>query len=118
MQFDGSVLVDRTRGEAAARCDSEAANVLGLNMAHEFVTGKTRRRGGQADGGTEHGRLQPRPRRPYAERLLFEAPQGGTEDLDESMITEAILSQAAGKLKDAVTGADGGDEATDRRTAS
>jgi hypothetical protein len=45
-------------------------------------------------------------------------PQGGTEGLDESMITEAILSQAAGKLKDAVTGADGGDEATDRRTAS
>jgi hypothetical protein len=79
---------------------------------------KTKRRGGQADGGTEHGRLQPRPRRPYAERLLFEVPQGGTEGLDESMITEAILSQAAGKLKDAVTGADGGDEATDRRTAS
>ena len=30
--FDGSILVDRTRGEVAARCDSEAANVLGLNM--------------------------------------------------------------------------------------
>jgi hypothetical protein len=37
--FDGSILVDRTRG-AAARCDSEAANVLGLNMGHELVTGK------------------------------------------------------------------------------
>ena len=38
--FDGSILVDRTRGEVAARCDSEAANVLGLNMIHELVTGK------------------------------------------------------------------------------
>jgi hypothetical protein len=38
--FDGSILVDRTRGEVAARCDSEAANVLGLNMVHELVTGK------------------------------------------------------------------------------
>jgi hypothetical protein len=38
--FDGSILVDRTRGEVAARCDSEAANVLGLNMVHELVAGK------------------------------------------------------------------------------
>jgi hypothetical protein len=38
--FDGSILVDRTRGEVAARCDSEAANVLGMNMVHELVTGK------------------------------------------------------------------------------
>ena len=38
--FDGSIVVDRTRGEVAARCDSEAANVLGLNMVHELVTGK------------------------------------------------------------------------------
>lgn len=39
-EFDGSILVDRTRGEVAARCDSESANVLGLNMVHEIVTGK------------------------------------------------------------------------------
>jgi hypothetical protein len=38
--FDGSILVDRTRGEVAARCDSEAANVLGLNMVQELVMGK------------------------------------------------------------------------------
>jgi hypothetical protein len=39
-QFDGSILLDRTRGEMSARCDSEAANVLRLNMVHEIVTGK------------------------------------------------------------------------------
>jgi hypothetical protein len=38
VRFDGSILVDRTWGEEAARCDSAAANVLGLNMVHEFVT--------------------------------------------------------------------------------
>jgi hypothetical protein len=38
-EFDGSVPVDRTRGEVSGRCDSEAANVLGLNMVHERATG-------------------------------------------------------------------------------
>jgi hypothetical protein len=34
-EFDGSVVVDRTRGEVSARCDSEGANVLAMNMVHE-----------------------------------------------------------------------------------
>lgn len=39
-RFDGSVIVDRTRGEIAARCDKEAANFLALNLAHDVVTDK------------------------------------------------------------------------------
>ena len=54
---------------------------------------------------------------PYAERLLFEVPQGGTEDLDHSHLAESVLQQAVGKLKDALTPG-GGEEATDRRTPS
>jgi len=41
---------------------------------------------------------------PYAERLLFKVPKGGTQDLDESMISGAILRQTSGKIKDVVTG--------------
>ena len=40
--------------------------------------------------------------------------QGGTEDLDDSAISGAILGQVAGKLKDIVT--DDGEEATNRLT--
>jgi len=50
---------------------------------------------------------------PYAERLLFEVPQGGTEDLAGSTRSGAVLQQMAGRRKDAVTG---GEEATDRPT--
>jgi hypothetical protein len=39
-RYDGSCLVDRTAGEAGARCDSEAANTITLNLMHEIVTGK------------------------------------------------------------------------------
>ncbi len=38
--FDGSLVVDRTRGELSAHCDSEEANTLLLNLAHEIVIGK------------------------------------------------------------------------------
>jgi hypothetical protein len=49
VEFDGSVLVDRTAGELGARCDDEAYNTLTLNLAHEIVTGKrTLRRPGSS----------------------------------------------------------------------
>jgi hypothetical protein len=88
--------------------------VLGLNMGHELVTGKrTVERPGiprsRARWPTTWAREAP-----YAERLLFAVPEGGTEDLDHSHLAGAVLQQAVGKLKDAVT--PGGGEATDRRT--
>jgi hypothetical protein len=114
-QFDGSIIVDRTRGEVLARCDSEAANVLGMNMVHEIVTGKrtvedARHTSEQSTVAWNLGRSAP-----YAERLLFEVPEGGTEDLDRSHISGAILEQAAGKAKDILTGQH--EEATDRKSA-
>jgi hypothetical protein len=113
--FDGSILVDRTRGEVAARCDSEAANVLGLNMVHELVTGK--RTVAEARHTSEQNTVAYNGGRaaPYAERLLFDVPQGGTEDLDESHLSGSVLQQAVGKLKDVVTGGPR-EEASDRRT--
>jgi hypothetical protein len=39
-RYDGSVVLERTSGEASARCDKEAANFLALILAHELATGK------------------------------------------------------------------------------
>jgi hypothetical protein len=113
-KFDGSILLDRTKGEAAGRCDSESANVLGLNMVHEIVTGKrtwedARRISEESTVAYNLGRSAP-----YAERLLFEPPQEDTEDLDEGGISGAVLRQAGGKVKDVMTGHE--EEATDRLT--
>ena len=112
--FDGSIMVDRTRGEVWARCDSEAANVLGLNMVHEIVTGRrtvdeARETSSQHTVAYNMGRSAP-----YAERLLFEVPDGGTEDLDEPTVVRPILQQAVGKVKDVVVGRR--EEATERRS--
>ena len=40
LHYDGSLLLERTKGELGARCDKEEANFLALNLAHDVVTGK------------------------------------------------------------------------------
>lgn len=41
-QYDGSVIVERTKGTMSARCDKEEANFLAPNLAHDIVrTNKT-----------------------------------------------------------------------------
>jgi hypothetical protein len=39
-QFDGSLYIDRTAGEASAKCDQEAANFMALNLMNDIITGK------------------------------------------------------------------------------
>lgn len=39
-RYDGSVIVERTKGTIAARCDKEAANYLALNLAHDIIENK------------------------------------------------------------------------------
>lgn len=85
-----------------------------MNMVHEIVTGKrsveeARKISTENTVAYNLGRAAP-----YAERLLFDVPHGGTEDLDHSMVAGPILHQAGGKIKDAFSR--GKDEATDRLT--
>lgn len=103
-RYDGSCLVDRTAGEAGARCDSEAANTITLNYMHEIVTGRmTVEAARKAYAESMMAYTMGRPA-PFAERLQFALPQGGTEDPDEDMGLAPIVHQAAGKLKDMLTG--------------
>ena len=79
--FDGSVIVERTKGELSARCDQEAANFLALNLAHEIVTGKR----GVEDARREYAAqikamMEKRPA-PLTERLMF-TPQMNAADPD------------------------------------
>ena len=40
LQYDGSVILERTKGEIAARCDKEEANFLAINLANDVATGR------------------------------------------------------------------------------
>lgn len=40
LEYDGSVILERTKGEIAARCDKEEANFLAINLANDVASGK------------------------------------------------------------------------------
>jgi hypothetical protein len=107
-RYDGSCLVDRTAGEVGARCDSEAANLITLNLMHEIVTGtKSVEEAREVYAENMAAYTMGRPA-PYAEHFLFTVPQGRTEDPDESMMAGAMARQAVGKVKDLLTGSEEG----------
>lgn len=100
--FDGSCLVDRTAGEAAARCDSEAANIVTLNLMHEIVIGKLTVDEARKIYAEQMSAYTMGREAPYVEQLQFDVPDNGTEDRDESMMAGAMAHQMGEKLKDAV----------------
>jgi hypothetical protein len=69
--YDGSVIVERTKGTMSARCDMEDMNFLALNLAHEVATGQrtvedARRFYAQTAKAYKQGQKSP-----YTQRLLF-----------------------------------------------
>jgi hypothetical protein len=89
-RFDGSVIVERTKGEISARCDQEGANFLALNLAHDIITDKrtvedARKAYAEKIKGHMKGQSDP-----YMEKLLFQVPKGDTGDPDVSVIKEGM----------------------------
>ena len=81
--YDGSVTVDRTQGQMAARCDKEGANFLALNLAHDIVM----RRKNVATARAYYGRAITEFKKtgrldPYMQRLQFTPQRGQTADPD------------------------------------
>jgi hypothetical protein len=81
--FNGSIRVERTRGEVAVTCDVEAINFLAVNLAHDLVTGRidveeARREYTEMVAGHLMGRAQP-----YTTGLAFEPMSAGAGTADE-----------------------------------
>jgi hypothetical protein len=101
-RFDGSVIVERTKGEVSARCDMESANFLAINLMHEIVTGKmTAEEARKFYTETAAAYVVSRSA-PYAEGFQFPLPQENTSDTDTTTIAGAMVRQTAGKVKDTV----------------
>lgn len=99
-RFDGSCLVDRTAGEVAARCDSEAANTITLNLMHEIVTGQktveeAREAFAQSMAACAMGKEAE-----YTQQFVFDLPQDGTEDVDESNMAREVAEKLGEEAKE------------------
>lgn len=98
-EFDGSVVVNRTRGELSARCHDEEANTLALNLTRDIVEGKktvAEAREYYAHEFLAYRREEPTP---YMDGLRFDTDGG--RDADQRVLSDRDLEQAveAGKAK-------------------
>lgn len=81
--YDGSVILERTKGEMSARCDAEGANFLAINLGNDVATGKKSTEQARAyytqamKTFKETGQMDP-----YMKGFVFNVPSGGTEDPD------------------------------------
>ncbi|RNF41137.1 hypothetical protein [Planococcus salinus] len=96
--FDGSIIVERTKGEVAARCDLEAANILALNLMHDIVTDKKTAKQARKFCANEMAAYALNRPAPYAEQFQFELPAGEQFDTDITTIKKNALVQTVKKL--------------------
>ncbi len=81
--YDGSVILERTKGEMSARCDKEGANFLAINLANDVATGKKSTEQARAyytqaiKTFTETGQMDT-----YMKGFVFTIPTGETADPD------------------------------------
>jgi len=80
--YDGSVIVERTKGELSARCHKEEANFLALDVAHDVLTGKRTIEEAQRFYAETVEALLAGEKPPYTQWLQFPLPQDKTEDTD------------------------------------
>lgn len=103
-KFDGSVIVERTKGEVSSRCDMEAANILALNLMNDIVTGKVDAvKAREIYCEVTSAFIMNRPA-PYAEALQFDVTTDDTKDTDQVMIARAMVDQAFKKVNDLFEG--------------
>ncbi len=85
-QFDGSVMLERTKGIMSARCDKEGANFLALNLANDVATGRR----SVEEARDYYARAmqtfkQTQQMDPYMQGLTFQVPRGNTGDPDRAI---------------------------------
>lgn len=98
-QLEGSLVIDRTKGEVSVHCDNEGANILSLNMMHEIVTGKRTPQEAREFIAKEIVEYLMDRSAPYAENFQFELPVGPQWFTDSPLVQDEALKQAVGKMK-------------------
>lgn len=90
-ELEGSLVIDRTKGEVSVHCDNEGANTLSINMMHEIVTGKRTPEEAREFIKKEIVEYMMDRPAPYAERFQFELPQGEQWDPDVTVVKDDEL---------------------------
>ncbi|HXR90682.1 MAG TPA: hypothetical protein VN750_10410 [Steroidobacteraceae bacterium] len=83
LKYNGSLVVDRTRGELSAHCDSEQQNLITLNIANDIVTGNRDVEQALAYHAQIIVGIRDHEPEKYPQKLRFTAPSSPTADPGE-----------------------------------
>jgi hypothetical protein len=90
LTYDGSILIDRTRGEVTVHCDSEEANTLILNIANTIVTGENTVEQASAYHGQVVEGMRIHEPEEYPQKLLFKSPKSNAATADPADEAELL----------------------------
>ncbi len=88
-EYDGSVIVERTRGEISARCDKEGANILALNLAHDIIKGKKSVEEARQFYAKTMEAVMKGEKPDYTQKLQFEVPNKNVGDTDKAIMKKS-----------------------------
>jgi hypothetical protein len=86
-EYDGSVMVERTRGELSTRCGGTSMNFV-ANLAHDIITGERDVQAAREEYAKLYQAHQKGEKPPYTTKFQFDLPTGDTRDLDRPSISE------------------------------
>lgn len=109
MAYDGSIMFERTTGVMSARCHTEWANFLALNLANDIVTDEKSVEEARRAYAEDVIRKMNGESPEYTQGLQFELPEGNQRDPDVAIIEdgEVVMDQATATTTDG-----GGDQDT------
>lgn len=99
LAFDGSVIVERTRGELGARCDKEPANFLAVNLAREIAMGKRTVDEARQIYAEQIVALASNEPAPLTAKLNFD-PQRTAGDPGKQVIPQSVAEKLKDKMKE------------------
>lgn len=88
-EYDGSVIVERTKGEISARCDKEEANYLAINLAHDIIEGKLSVEEARTSYAENVKKLMNGEKPDYTQEFQFELPTGEVADPGTPIINKS-----------------------------
>lgn len=81
-RFDGSLIIDPSKGELSAHCGRESANFLAINLARDIATGKRSVKDARAFYAQAIAEAAAGQKPEEMRRLVFAEAQGAPEDRD------------------------------------
>lgn len=91
--LEGSLFVDRTKGEVSVHCDNEGANTISMNVMNDIIQGKFNAEEGRQKVKEQITKFLKNEPAPYAEAFQFDLAEKEQLDTDSPVVDDEELLQ-------------------------